>query len=220
LAGGDITVTTDSGPVSFSVGGAGQANSPQLQASTGLVSMDGTAVGGDVTDTVTFTDVGDAPVQVTGVNLPQAPFSASGAPTPGTTIPPGTSVTVTLNFDPTQAGEFSGQIEILTQDGEDVVVGIGASAGAPGALQFSTEHVDYGHVVLGSSATRTFTITNTGGTAVDINKSKPPFGGDFSAVTALDEGTVIPPGQSVTETVSFTPHATGPATAGTWAITG
>lgn len=220
LAGGDITVTTDSGPVSFSVSGTGQANSPRLQASTGLVSMDGTAVGGDVTDTVTFTDVGNAPVQVTGVNLPQAPFSASGAPTPGTTIPPGTSVTVTLNFDPTQAGEFSGQIEILTQDGEDVVVGIGASAGAPGALQFSTEHVDYGNVVLGSSATRALTITNTGGTAVDINKSKPPFGGDFSAVTALNEGTVIAPGQSVTETVSFTPHATGPATAATWAITG
>lgn len=220
LAGGDITVTTDSGPVSFSVSGTGQANSPQLQASTGLVSMDGTAVGGDVTDTVTFTDVGNAPVQVTAVNLPQAPFSATGAPTPGTTISPGTSVTVTLNFDPTQAGEFSDQIEILTQDGEDVVVGIGASAGAPGALQFSTEHVDYGNVVLGSSTTRTFTITNTGGTAVDINKSKPPFGGDFSAVTALDEGTVIPPGQSVTETVSFTPHATGPATAATWAITG
>jgi hypothetical protein len=129
-------------------------------------------------------------------------------------------VTVTLNFRPTQAGQFSDQIEILTQDGEDVVVGIGASAGTPGALQFSSENLDCGNVVLGSSATRTFTLTNTGGTAVDINKSKPPFGGDFSAVTSLNEGTVIPPGQSVTETVSFTPHATGPATAGTWAITG
>jgi hypothetical protein len=220
LAGGDITVATDSGPVSFSVSGTGQANSPLLKASTSLVSMNGTAIGGDVTDAVTFSNVGNAPVHVTTVDLPRAPFSASGAPAPGASIPAGTSVTVTLNFRPTQAGQFSDQIEILTQDGEDVVVGIGASAGTPGALQFSSENLDYGSVVLGSSATRTFTLTNTGGTAVDINKSKPPFGGDFSAVTSLNEGTVIPPGQSVTETVSFTPHATGPATAGTWAITG
>jgi iron transport multicopper oxidase len=223
LAGGEVTVTTDSGTVSFSVSGTGQANSPLLQPSTSLVSMDGTAIGGHVTDTVTFSNVGNAPVQITTANLPKAPFRASGAPVPGTsdaTIAPGGSVTVTINFDPTYAGQFSDEIEFLTQDGEDVAVGIAASAGAPGMLQFSSEHLDFGNVQVGSTASKTFTLTNTGGTAVVINKSKPPFGGDFAATTALPEGTTLAPGKTITQTVTFTPTATGPATPSSWAITG
>jgi hypothetical protein len=116
-------------------------------------------------------------------------------------------------------GQFTDQIEILTQDGEDVVVGIGASAGTPGSLQFSSERVDFGNVVLGGSATKTFTLTNTGGTNVIIDKSKPPFGGAFMTPTLLQEGTTVAPSQTISETVSFTPTATGPAS-GSWAITG
>lgn len=220
LAAADVTVTTDSGTLKFSVSGTGQATGPLLQASASLISMGGTEVGGHVTDSVIYTNAGDAPVTISGVQAPNPPFSLVGAPAANSTIAPGASVAVEIDFDPQQAGQFTGEIDVTTNDGEDVVVGLGASAGAPGLLQFSSQTVDFGNVQVGSTASRTFTLTNAGGTAVNINKSKPPFGGDFAATTQLNEGTTIAPGQSVTETVTFTPPTTGPATAGTWAITG
>src|SRR5262249_44907779 len=84
-----------------------------------------------------------------------------------------------------------------------------------------SETVDFGAVPVGTTASRTFTITNDGGTAVTIDKSKPPFGGAFAASppTSLPEGTTIEPSQSVTETVTFAPTSLGPA-GGTWQITG
>ncbi|MGZ4706950.1 MAG: choice-of-anchor D domain-containing protein, partial [Acidimicrobiales bacterium] len=223
LAAAQITVTTDSGPVSFPVSGTGQANAPLLAPSTSLVSMGGTSVGNHLSDTVTFSDMGNAPVRITHVTAPAAPFSIVGAPVPGTsaaTLAPGTSVSLTVNFDPTQAGKFSDEIQLDTADGEQVKVGIAGTAGTPGHLQFSSESVGFGDVQVGSSATRTFTLTNAGGTDVVINKSKPPFGGSFAALTGLQEGTTLTPGEAITETVSFTPTATGPAAAGSWAITG
>lgn len=129
-------------------------------------------------------------------------------------------MTVTIDFDPTQAGQFSDEIRLDTADGEQVGVGLAGTAGTPGHLQFSSEDVSFGGVQLRSTATRTFTVTNTGGTDVVINKSKPPFGGSFAALTSLQEGTTLTPGEAITETVSFTPAATGPAAAGSWAITG
>ncbi len=220
LVGGEITVTTDSGPVSIPVSGTGQAATPHLQSSTSLVSLGGTTVGGSLSDTFTLTDDGNAPVQITSVTRPNAPFAATGAPSVGDTIDPGQMVTVEIDFHPTQAGQFSDEIDVSTADGEDVVVGIGASATLPGVLGISPATVDFGPVATGTTATKSFTLTNSGGTPVTINKSKPPLGGDFTATTALNEGTTIAPGQSVTETVTFTPQTTGPATAGTWAITG
>src|SRR5581483_11497194 len=52
-----------------------------------------------------------------------------------------------------------------------------------------------------------------------INKSKPPFGGAFAATTSLSEGTAVAAGQTLTETVTFSPTATGPSS-GTWLING
>ena len=219
LAGAQVTVTTDSGPVTFSVSGTGQARGPLIEASTSLVSMTGTEVGGHVTDSVRYTNAGDTAATISSVTSPSAPFSLVHAPPVGSTLDAGASVSVEIDFDPTSAGQFSSEIDV-TAGNQTVRVGVAASAGAPGLLQFSSQNIDFGDVQVGSTATRTFTLTNAGGTPVDINKSKPPFGGDFTATTGLQEGTTLAPGQTISETVTFTPTATGPATPGSWAITG
>jgi hypothetical protein len=133
-------------------------------------------------------------------------------------IAPGGSVTVTVTFEPTKLGTFSDEIGLVTTGGSKEV-GLTGSAGLPGALAITSEATDYGNVNVGTSRTKAFTITNTGGTSVAIMKSKPPLGGAFAAATSLPEGTTIEPGGSVTEQVTFTPTAPGPAT-GTWQITG
>jgi hypothetical protein len=216
---GQVTVTTDSGAVSVPLSGTGQSPSPQLAGSTPALSLGGAAVGSRLSGTVTFSNVGNGPLKIDSEHLPGAPFTATGAPALGDTIASGHSVTVEIDFAPTQVGAFSDNIELHSNVGGDVKIVLSARASTPGVLQASGEAVDFGAVPVGTTASRTFTLKNVGGTDVTVNKSKPPFGGAFTASTALPEGTTITPGETITETVAFTPTTAGPATA-MWQITG
>jgi hypothetical protein len=220
-AGGNLTVTTDSGTVSIPVSGTGESPSPELIGNIPLLSLGGTTVDNTLNGTVTFTNVGDAPLTISNVVLPSPPFTASGAPSVGEQLAANQSVTIEINFTPTTVGQFSDSIELDdSADGERVTIGLAGSASLPGMLQISSENVDFGNVEVGTTVSRTFTLANVGGSDVTINKSKPPFGDEFTATSALPEGTTLPPGQTpLTETVAFTPTAVGAAT-GDWQITG
>lgn len=219
LAGGQLTISTDAGPVSIPLSGTGQSASPQLAGDRSLLSLGGTAVGTTLSGTVTFSNVGNAPLTIDGEHLPAAPFSATGAPPLNHTIDPGTSVTVQIAFSPTQVGQFTDTIELDSDTGGNVSIALSASAGTPGLLQLPSQPIDFGSVALGATAVRSFTVTNSGGSDVTIERSKPPFGGEFAATTTLPEGTTLAPGETITETVAFTPTAAGNATGG-WSING
>ncbi|HLW95219.1 MAG TPA: choice-of-anchor D domain-containing protein, partial [Solirubrobacteraceae bacterium] len=209
--GGEINVTLSDGTtIPFSLAGTGQAATGLLTVNQSLVSLGGTTVGSELSGSATFSNAGATPVTITAIHPPNPPFSASGLPSVDESIPPGGSVTVTLAFDPTSTGVFNSTLEIDSSGG-NAILGVSGSAGAPGHLQITSESNDFGSVAVGTTATKSFTITNTGGTTVTISKSKPPFGGEFAAQTRLDEGTTIAPGASVSEVVSFTPTAPGSA---------
>ena len=218
LLGGQVNAGTDAGDVSFALSGTGQSAAAELQAGTPIVSLGGTSVGGHLSGTATFSNVGGTDLTINAVHVPSPPFSASGAPSAGDTIAAGDSITVGLAFDPTEVGQFADEIELDTTGGDEEI-GVSATAGLPGLLEFSSDALDFGTAPFGSTAGKTFTITNTGGTNVTIQKSKPPFGGAFAPTTSLPEGTTVAPGQTLTEGVAFTPSALGPFT-GSWEITG
>ncbi len=214
-----LTAKTSTGKTAtFALSGTGQAAEAKLEAAPPLVTFGGTTVGGELSAAATFRNVGGTPLTVEAVHLPAAPFAASGVPAPGATIAPGGSVTITVTFAPTAVGRYEDQIGLDTSGGNKAV-GLSGSAGLPGELQITSEAVDYGQVPVGTSSSRSFTIENVGGTAVTINKSKPPTGGEFSASTSLPEGTTIEAGASRGETVTFTAAAPGSAE-GIWEITG
>jgi hypothetical protein len=216
LIGGTLNAETNLGTVGFAMSGTGQTANALLTSTATLVSFGGTSVGGQLAEAATFRNVGATPLTINAIHLPKAPFAATGLPTVGSPIPGGGSVTVNLTFAPTQEGSFNGEIELETTGG-NATVGLSGSAGSPGALKITSETNEYGHVEVGSTATRSFTVTNTGGTAVEITKSKPPSGGEFAASTSLPEGSTIAAGETVTEWVSFRPTSTG-ASSGSWTI--
>jgi iron transport multicopper oxidase len=218
LVGASLTAETSSGTVSFALSGTGQAASAQLEVTPAVLSFGGTTVGGHLSAAATFRNVGAAPLTINAVELPAAPFGASGAPAVGSTIAPGASLSINVTFEPTAVGNFTGEIGLETTGGNGAV-GLSGSAGTPGVLQISSEQNNFGTVEVGKTATRTFTIANAGGTSVTITKSKPPSGGEFAATTSLPEGTTLAAGETLTETVAFTPTAAGPAS-GTWTING
>jgi hypothetical protein len=217
--GATLTATTSTATTAtFALSGVGRAAAAKLEVTPPLVTFGGTTVGGELSAGATFRNVGGTPLEINEVHLPSAPFGASGVPALGSTIAPGGSLTITVTFDPTATGKFSDQIGLDTTGGNGAI-GLSGSAGLPGALQITSEAIDYGRIPIGSSATKTFTVANTGGTAVTIMKSKPPTGGAFAATSTLPEGTTIEPGESAIETVEFTPIGPGSAS-GVWQITG
>jgi lectin family protein/ASPM-SPD-2-Hydin domain-containing protein/HYDIN/CFA65/VesB family protein/putative pyrroloquinoline-quinone-binding quinoprotein len=218
LVGGSLSAETNLESVSFAMSGTGQAANAQLTSTPAVVSFGGTTVGGQLAGAATFRNVGGAALTINAIKLPAAPFAASGLPAIGSTIPAGGSITVNLSFEPTQEGNFNGEIAMETTGG-NAAVGLVGSAGTAGTLKISSESNEYGPVQVGASATRSFTVTNTGGTTVTVTKSKPPSGAAFAASTSLAEGTTIAPGETVTENVVFTPTAPG-YTSAAWTING
>jgi HYDIN/CFA65/VesB family protein/putative pyrroloquinoline-quinone-binding quinoprotein len=218
LVGATLNAETNLGAFGFALSGTGQTAGAQLASSPAIVSFGGTSVGEQLAGTATFTNVGGSPLEIKAIKLPTQPFTATGLPKVKEVIEAHHSVTVELTFAPTQEGSFNTEISMETTGG-NAAVGLSGSAGGPGTLKISSEHNEYGSVQVGSSATRTFTVTNTGGTSVEITKSKPPSGGEFTAGSSLPEGSTIAAGEAVTESVTFAANVAGSAT-GTWAITG
>ena len=218
LLGGTLQAETSQGTISFAMSGTGQAANAQLEATPTVVSFGGTTVGGHLSAGATFRNVGGAPLSINAIKLPAAPFSASGLPAVGSTIAAGASVTINVAFSPTQTGNFNDQLGLETTGG-NATVALAGSAGSAGVLQITGERNEFGQVAIGSTATKSFTVTNAGGTNINITRSKPPSGGEFTATTSLSEGTTLAPGASLTETVAFTPTAPGPATAN-WSLNG
>jgi hypothetical protein len=138
-------------------------------------------------------------------------------------LAPGQSVGVAVTFTPpATAGStpttYNATLVVTSSIGAAGVPLKGTSA-PPAQISISSLNVGFGSVHVGSSTNRSFTVGNTGGMNLVILKSKPPVSGGFSALTTLAEGTVIPPGTTLTETVRFLPTATGAASS-TWIITG
>ncbi len=216
-AGGGLTINAGTaGTSTVSYTGTGELAVANLTSTTNGVSFGGIAPGAQSSATVGFADNGAQPLTISAVHMPVAPFTVSGTPAVGATLQPGAEIVVNVTFAPTANGSYSSALEIDSTGG-DVVVSLTGNATNPGMLSISPKSINYGSVPEGSSSTRTFTVSNTGGTNLTITKSKPPVTGPFSATTQLSEGTTLLPGESVTETVVFTPSAVGTVT-DSWVI--
>jgi hypothetical protein len=217
-AGGSVTVATSGeGTTVISLTGNGEVDGPSLTSSTLGVSFGGIPPGQQSSQSVSFANNGSEPLTISGTTDPSPPFSVSGAPATGDVLQPGDQVVVDIGFAPTVNGEYSDNL-IVASDGGTVDVAVTGSSDTPAYLQFSQVSLVYAPTPVGTSETQTFTLSNTGGSNLTISKSKPPVLGPFTATTTLPEGTTIDPGDSLTESVTFSPTAVGSTTDG-WVIT-
>jgi iron transport multicopper oxidase len=204
-----IIAQTDSGPVSTTVTGVGRRPTAVLSLSPQTVSFGGAPINQVLSTTVTIANVGGAGLVINGVTAPGSPFSASGMPPAGTMLAPNTSVTVTVTFAPTVVGMFTDEMKLDTSAGPGHVP-VSGTAALPGNLVVSPNGLFFGTVPVGQSKTMEFQVQNTGGSRVEVTKSKPPATGvGFTALDNLQEGAGIDPGQTVTLHVQFKPTKAG-----------
>ncbi|MCW2951254.1 MAG: hypothetical protein JWQ48_424, partial [Conexibacter sp.] len=226
-AGGTLSLDTSAGPIDVGLTGDALASDGTLVASVPVVRFGGLTPGQTSMQTFTLRNVGATPVTFGTTAALAAPFRLQAPPSGQ--LAANASVTVSVAFAPTANGPFGAAVVIHgTSSGgaTDVTVGLTGSAATPAHLELRAAALDFGDVALGSSATRTFQLTNTGGSAMAITKSKPPGLGPFQPATpGAADGNPIPEtaglasGASIDVTVRFTPQALGPAS-DTWLING
>ena len=151
-------------------------------------------------------------VTITGSGA--AGFALSSNQCARVSLPPGRSCSGVIRFAPRQAGSYRAQLTARAASHGGAITATlplsGTGTGAVARLVFTPAAYDYGNVPAGHSATRTFTLSNTGTAgsgAVTVTET-----GDAAAFPTSGgtcHGQQLAPGQHCTLAVEFRPAAAG-----------
>jgi hypothetical protein len=205
---GTLRITTDTGSFAIPLSGVGQSAAPMLTMSPPVLTFAPVVMGNVATETVTVTNVSDAPMTLTGVTPPAAPFSVMGLPDPGAVLDAGDSLTATITYAPTMVGTSSGYLSIMAGDAV-AAMAVEGSALMGGKLRIAPLAIDQGSDYVGNVSMAVFQLSNDGDAPVTIEKSKPPTTSAFEAIEPFPEGTILAPGGSIEQLVRVSPTVVG-----------
>lgn len=220
-----LRVSLDAGvQVDIPLAARGQAVGPRAALTPAPLDFGVVVCGSPTTRSALLRNTGDEPMTLSGLEVTGQGFAVDPVPGGGTTLAPGAAVAVPVRLVAMQPGVALDGALLARSSGGDPGVSLSATCTTPGSLTVDPSVVEMGEHVLDSRTRRTVTITNTGGHALTVTRSKPPSAGaGFAAVpdaagALLDEGTTVAPGESRGLTVEFRPQREGSA-ADTWQIT-
>ncbi|MGN6380012.1 MAG: choice-of-anchor D domain-containing protein [Gaiellales bacterium] len=161
---------------------------------------------------VTVTNSGTLPVTVASSSITSgsSDFSQNGGCDATVLTSNGDHCQIQVTFNPSTAGNKSGQLQILDTAGSSPEnVSLSGTATAPAV---SAQNLDFGNVLLGHSATKTLTVSNSGSSALTIAPGGVGLatgGGNYSLSADTCSGQTIAVGNSCTVDVSFHPTLSG-----------
>src|SRR2546430_1847145 len=209
------------GRVDGSIGFTSSASSSTLYvslhgtgASTGMLSASPSSInfgtaGNNVTQLAALTNTGTASVTVQQISASGSGFAVSHAALPWT-LASGQSATFSISFMPTAGSTSSGSVSIVS-NAYDSTLSIpltGAGAGA-GILNANPASDSFGSVQVGSSASQYQSVTNSGGSNVNISQAN--VSGSGFSISGLSLPITLTPGQSYTFSTVFAPTSSGTA---------
>ena len=209
------------GRVDGSIGFTSSASSSTLYvslhgtgASTGVLSASPSSInfgtaGNNVTQLAALTNTGTASVTVQQISASGSGFAVSHAALPWT-LASGQSATFSISFTPTAGSTSSGSVSIVSNAYDSTLsiplTGAGASAGILSANPTSNS---FGSVQVGSSASQYQSVTNSGGSNVNISQAN--VSGSGFSISGLSLPITLTPGQSYTFSTAFSPKSSGTA---------
>lgn len=207
-----LAITTDGGNATVALTGTGTA--PGISVTPGSLTFPTTGLGTpSAARTVTVTNTGNAPLDVTQPLTVTGDFAATGC---GTAVAPGGTCTVSVVFTPTANGARTGTLTLASNAGAAPTValaGTGAAAGtpvlavAPPSLTFAARNLNT------TSPVQNVTVTNNG--TANLVVTAPTAAGLNAGNFIVTNGCAAPvaPGATCTVGVAFRPTGTGARTA-------
>ena len=186
-------------------GGSGQQQMSVVPVS---VSFGSVTVGTANTQTVTVSNPGSANLSISQATVSGSGFALSGLTLP-LTVAPGTSAAFTVKFAPAAVGSVTGSLTLLSNapNSPTTVALSGTGATVSVQLAASPSSLSYGNVNLGTTSSKTVTLTNSGNSSVSISQLS-VSGAGFTA-SGLTTPLSLTPGQSTAFNVNFAPTVGG-----------
>ncbi|MGA8763550.1 MAG: choice-of-anchor D domain-containing protein [Candidatus Sulfotelmatobacter sp.] len=212
---GTLSLSVDGSSTSVDVALSGTGMTPgALTPSPTSLTFGSVGDGKSQTQTQTVRNTGGASVVISQVTATGAGFSVSGVSTP-LTLTQGQSTSFSVTFAPQSSGNYSGTVAMASNaSNPNLTVSLsGSGTEQAGQLSISPTTINTGNVTVGTSGTKTGTLTATG---ASVAVSSVSMGGtnpaEFS-ISGVSFPLTVTTSQPVTFTVTFTPQASGGASA-------
>jgi len=204
-----ITSTAANPNLSISLSGAGVTQGTLTTNPTSLA-FGNVQVGNGTSLSETLTNSGGSSVTISQANLTGAVFSISGLTLP-LTLTSNQSATFTATFTPTSAAAASGSLSVVSNaSNPQLNLALTGTGTAAGTLAVSPTSLSFGNVVVGSSAALNGSLTASG---ASVTISSASINNSEFVLSGISLPATLAAGQSVTFTVTFTPGASGVASA-------
>jgi hypothetical protein len=164
-------------------------------------------------ETLTVTNAGEVATGALAVGLlgAETHFATSADGCTGEALAPGATCSLDVAFAPTTVGAKDASVTVSGAPGGSAVTALTGTGAAPAALEITPATRDFGaHATGTTSATQTFTVTNTGG--VDSGGVTTGVTGDtsqFSTGASTCSSQTLAPGGTCTVDFAFAPTTTG-----------
>jgi Abnormal spindle-like microcephaly-assoc'd, ASPM-SPD-2-Hydin len=179
----------------------------QLTANPTSLGFGSVPVGNSQTMTETLTNSGGSSLTISAVTASGSGFSVSGLALP-LTLNAGQSTSFTVLFSPTSSGAASGSVSV-TSTASNLSIPLSGTGVTQGTLNANPTSLAFGSVQVGSSASLSETLTNSGGSSLTISAAS-ASGSGFS-LSGLALPFTLKAGQSTSFTVLFSPTTSGAA---------
>lgn len=167
------------------------------------------AVGANKTLSVSASNSGPLAVTISSAAVSSKYFSVT-APTLPVTISSGQSASFNVMFSPNAAGSFSGNVTVNSDaSNAAATLSLAGTGTSGGQLALNPASEAFGSVPVGSSQSQTITLTNSGGSVVNISSAS--VSGAGFQITGITPPLTLNSQQSTSFTLSFAPQSAGNA---------
>ena len=207
---GTITIASNApnSPTLVALSGTGTA-AAALTVSPASIAFGTVTVGSTETQTVKVTNTGNESATISKMAFSGTGVSVSGLTTP-MTLAAGQATSFTVTYKPSSPGTLGGTVSITSNASDpSVVIDLSATATSTAVadLTVSPTSITFGSVAVGSTATQTVKLTNTGNGSASI--SKMAFSGTGVSVSGLTAPMTLNAGQTANFTVTYKPVSAG-----------
>lgn len=167
-------------------------------------------VGQTATLSASIGNTGGATGTVTALGVTGADFAPTGPATPFT-VAPGASISVPVTYTPSAVGNGIGTLALTSNDPNHPTLNVSLTGnGVAPHIGVTPLAADFGTLTIGGNATRSISITNSGGAALAITSLVLTASAEYNYVA----GTPVPPfslaaGRGTNVTLRYTPVDVG-----------